>query len=173
MVRTIAGLAPLSVLWRRLDSTFADPLELDRSFAPRHAGPASARCGAATCRMVNALGSGVLETRALLAFLPRICRLCCGEPLAMPNIATWWCGQAAEREHVRANADRMMIGSALSTRLPFDIDETTVLGDQSAAGPAASVDAWPEPTAAGLVGQEAVTLSTTPAMWTASLCPAR
>ena len=80
--------------------------------------------------LVNALGSGVLETRALLAFLPRIAQALLGEPLILPNIATWWCGQPAERAHVRANKDRMMIGPALSTRLPFETDDTTVLGGQ-------------------------------------------
>ena len=29
MIRTVAGLTPVSVLWRRLDSGWADPLELD------------------------------------------------------------------------------------------------------------------------------------------------
>ncbi len=37
MVRTVAGLRPLSVLWRRLDAQFADPMELDGSLADRHA----------------------------------------------------------------------------------------------------------------------------------------
>ena len=45
----------------------------------------------------------MLETRALLAFMPRIARALLGEPLILPNIATWWCGQPAERAHVRAN----------------------------------------------------------------------
>ena len=31
MVRTVAGLRPLSVLWRRLDAAWADPLELDET----------------------------------------------------------------------------------------------------------------------------------------------
>ena len=29
MVRTVSGLKPVDVLWRRLDAAFADPLELD------------------------------------------------------------------------------------------------------------------------------------------------
>ena len=29
MVRTVGGLHPVSVLWRRLDARYADPLELD------------------------------------------------------------------------------------------------------------------------------------------------
>ena len=28
MVRTVSGLKPVTVLWRRLDAAFADPLEL-------------------------------------------------------------------------------------------------------------------------------------------------
>ena len=31
MVRTISGLKPISVIWRRIDATYADPLELDES----------------------------------------------------------------------------------------------------------------------------------------------
>ena len=31
MVRTVAGLQPVSVLWRRLDAIWADPLELERA----------------------------------------------------------------------------------------------------------------------------------------------
>ena len=38
MVRTVSGLKPVSVLWRRLDAAFADPLELSARLAHRHAG---------------------------------------------------------------------------------------------------------------------------------------
>ncbi len=114
--------------------------------------------------LVNALGSGVLETRAMLAFVPAIARALRGAPLALPNIATWWCGQAEERAHVTAAMGRMMIGSALATRLPFDIDEATVLGGQFRRRAGASVAEWIEREGPSLVGQEAVRLSTTPAL---------
>ncbi len=162
MVRTVAGLRPVSVLWRRLDAAFADPLELDATSRLGTPGLVGAvRQGSVT--LVNALGSGILETRALLAFLPRIARALTGEPLILPNIATWWCGQKAERDHVRANKDRMMIGPALSTRLPFEPDDTTVLGARFRDKARASFDSWLETDGADLVGQEAVMLSTTPA----------
>jgi hypothetical protein len=51
---------------------------------------------AGTVTLVNALGVGVLESQALLAFLPGIARALNGRPLKLPNIATWWCGQQAE-----------------------------------------------------------------------------
>jgi len=170
MVRTVAGLRPVSVLWRRLDAAFADPLELDagsRLGTPGLVG--AARAGSVT--LVNALGSGVLETRALLAFMPRIARALLGEPLILPNIATWWCGQPAERAHVRAHRDRMMIGPALSTRLPFEPDDVTILGDRFRPGAAGGFEAWLEADGTSLVGQEAVMLSTTPAFVDGRLLP--
>jgi uncharacterized circularly permuted ATP-grasp superfamily protein/uncharacterized alpha-E superfamily protein len=169
MVRTVAGLRPVSVLWRRMDAAFADPLELD---AASHLGTpglvGAVRQGSVT--LVNALGSGVLETRALLAFLPRIAEAW-STPLILPNIATWWCGQPAERAHVAASRERMMIGPALSTRLPFEADDATVLGGRFRPGAQASFEAWLAADGAALVGQEAVTLSTTPAWVDGRLVP--
>ncbi len=78
MVRTVSGLKPVGVLWRRLDAAFADPLELNPESRIGTPGLAEAlRRGSAI--VVNALGSGILETRALLAFLPRISRALRGE----------------------------------------------------------------------------------------------
>lgn len=70
--------------------------------------------------MVNALGSGVLETRALMAFLPKLARDLLGSDLMMPNIATWWCGGLAERQAVLADPGRMVISDAFATGLPYD-----------------------------------------------------
>jgi uncharacterized circularly permuted ATP-grasp superfamily protein/uncharacterized alpha-E superfamily protein len=170
MVRTVAGLEPVHVLWRRLDSSFADPLELDPESRLGTPGLASAvRQGSVT--LVNALGTGVLETRALMAFLPRIALDLLGEPLRMPNIATWWCGQSAERAHVQANLGAMLIGSAHSTRLPYETEETTVLGAELHGAAAESEGEWLEADGAQLVGQEAVTLSTTPSYEKGQLMP--
>ncbi|HBS99834.1 circularly permuted type 2 ATP-grasp protein [Salipiger marinus] len=169
-VRTVGGAEPVSVLWRRLDSRFADPLELDETSALGTPGMVSAlRAGALT--MVNCLGSGVLEARALQAFLPRICRALTGAPLKLPNIATWWCGQPRERAYVRDNLERMMIGPAQSTKLPFDMDATTALGGRFRGAAQPSVLDWLEREGDTLVGQEAVTLSTTPAMVEGQLRP--
>ena len=169
-VRTITGPEPVSVIWRRLDARYADPLELDESSALGTPGLVGAiRDGAVT--MVNALGSGVLEARAMLAFLPRISEVLLGEGLKLPNIATWWCGQSAERAYVRENIDRMMIGPALSTKLPFEMEGNTVLGGAFRGTAMPSVADWLDKDGANLVGQEAVALSTTPAMHEGRLVP--
>lgn len=170
MVRTINGLEPVAVLWRRLDSRFADPLELDENSALGTPGMVGAlRAGAVT--MLNSLGSGVLEARALMAFLPRISETLTGERLKLPNIATWWCGQKAERDYVCDNLQDMMIGPALSSQLPFEMDSSTALGGRFRAAAANSVRNWIARSGTDLVGQQAVTLSTTPAMEDGSLTP--
>jgi uncharacterized circularly permuted ATP-grasp superfamily protein/uncharacterized alpha-E superfamily protein len=161
MVRTVAGLKPISVLWRRLDAAFADPLELNPASRIGTPGLAQAvRQGSVA--VVNALGSGILETRALLAFLPRISRALRGEDLALPSIATWWCGQEKERDHVIANLDRMMVGPALSTRLAFEDEANTVLGSTLKKEAREALLRRLRGEGGQFVGQEAVTLSTTP-----------
>ncbi|MER8741947.1 circularly permuted type 2 ATP-grasp protein [Mesorhizobium sp. M1004] len=161
MVRTVSGLMPISVLWRRLDAAFADPLELRSDSHIGTPGLVEAiRRG--TVSTVNALGSGLMETRALLAFLPKISRALRGEELLLPSVATWWCGQATERAHVLANIDRMVIGPALSTRLAFEDDGQTRLGSALTPEERIALIARIESDGSGFVGQEAVTLSTTP-----------
>ncbi|MEZ5668936.1 MAG: circularly permuted type 2 ATP-grasp protein [Alphaproteobacteria bacterium] len=160
MVRTIDGGRPVSVLWRRLDAAFTDPLELNPLSQIGTPGLVEAvRQGSVS--LVNALGAGVLESRALLAFLPRIAEAL-GQGLTLPNIATWWCGDAAARDHVAAHFDEMVIGPALSTRLTFEDDGETALGASLDEAARAAVRARLERDGGSLVGQEAVTLSTTP-----------
>lgn len=161
MVRTIAGPRPVSVLWRRLDSSWVDPLELDDASTLGTAGLVEAvRRG--NLAIVNGLGSGILETRALLAFLPRICEVLRGEPLAIPNIATWWCGDPGARDHVLANARNMTIGPALSTRPSLEAGDDDVGAGWFRSRNDASLEWRLVTNGALLVGQEAIRLSTTP-----------
>ncbi|MGN7294021.1 circularly permuted type 2 ATP-grasp protein [Rhizobium sp. SAFR-030] len=170
MVRTVAGLKPIGVLWRRLDASYSDPLELNQTSHIGTPGMVQAlRAGSVT--IVNALGSGILETRALLAFMPTISRRMLGEELLLPSIATWWCGQKDERRHVADNIERMVIGPAYS-RLPFFEDNgRSVLGSSPRGADKPSVSDWLAAEGGRLVGQELVTLSTTPAYAGGRLIP--
>ncbi|MDE1991460.1 MAG: circularly permuted type 2 ATP-grasp protein [Rhizobiaceae bacterium] len=170
MVRTVAGLRPISVLWRRLDASYSDPLELNQQSHIGTPGMVQAlRAQAVT--IVNALGSGILETRALLAFMPTICRHLRGEDLKLPSIATWWCGQEAEREHVAANIEKMVIGPAYSCMPFFDDNGQSVLGSTLRSTAKESISEWLTTDGHKLVGQEVVTLSTTPAWVNGKLRP--
>ena len=61
-----------------------------------------------------------------------------------------------------SNFDRMMIGPALSTRLPFEDEGATVLGSRLDGAERAALLDRIAADGAAFVGQEAVTLSTTP-----------
>ncbi|HEY5819246.1 MAG TPA: circularly permuted type 2 ATP-grasp protein [Mesorhizobium sp.] len=156
VVRSISGTRPLSVLWRRLDSNFADPLELDGASKLGTAGLLGA-VRAGNISMVNALGTGVLEEKALFAFFPGICRHLLGTSLEMPNVATWWCGGDAERDYVKANAAGMVLRPAMSVR--GGARQAVAASDLSARN------------GRHFVGQESVTLSTTPAWENGALVP--
>jgi len=162
MVRTIEGLQPLGMLWRRIDAAFADPIEFNPTSHIGTPGLMEA-VRAGHLGMANALGSGVLEMRAMMAFLPRMSKVLTGQPLALPNIATWWCGGTRERAYVQKNAQNMLISPADAVDLPFDLGATTALGGEFRGTAMGSISDWLEREGDRLVGQEAVTLSTTPA----------
>lgn len=170
LVRTVAGLQPVGVLWRRLDANWIDPLELDETSQLGTPGMLDA-VRAQSLTMVNALGSGVLEARAFLAFLPRISEALTGEPLKIANIATWWCGQARERDFVKANAEKMTISDAFATTHLFEQDDKAIIGGQIDPARGETLAAFIDREGRRLVGQEAITLSTTPAFHGDGLVP--
>ena len=95
--------------------TSLDPLELDAASRLGVPGLVDAlrKDGVVVANMP---GSGVLEARALLGFLPALSRRLLGEELKMPNIATWWCGQRAARDEVLSTARRARDRRRLSAR---------------------------------------------------------
>ncbi|WP_055045503.1 circularly permuted type 2 ATP-grasp protein [Devosia sp. A16] len=161
MVRTVSGLQPISVLWRRMDASFVDPLELRYDSHIGTPGLTEAlRRG--TISMVNALGTGILETRAFSAFMPNLCQALTGRALELPSIATWWCGGAAERQHVIDNVDTMMVGSAFATGLAIEDQRGTVVGSALSATDRQALLDRLDAEGGRFVGQEQVQLSTAP-----------
>jgi len=50
---------------------------------------------------------------ALLGFLPRLCTHLLGQPLKMPSVATWWCGEPVALEDVISKLDRLVLAKRL------------------------------------------------------------
>jgi uncharacterized circularly permuted ATP-grasp superfamily protein/uncharacterized alpha-E superfamily protein len=97
-LKTLDGLQPVDVIVRRVDDTWCDPLELRGDSILGVPGLVEA-ARAGHVAISNALGTGAVETTALLAFLPALSRHLLGEKLLIPNVATWWCGQESERDY--------------------------------------------------------------------------
>ena len=83
-VRTIAGLKRADVILRRIDSDFADPLELNARSRLGVAGLVEVLRGGGVT-VANALGSGVMETPVMMSFMPKLCRRIMGEELKLPE----------------------------------------------------------------------------------------
>jgi uncharacterized circularly permuted ATP-grasp superfamily protein/uncharacterized alpha-E superfamily protein len=110
-LKTISGLKAVHVILRRLDDDFCDPLELNADSLLGVAGLAQVtRQGHVV--VANALGSNILQSGALLGFLPKLCERFLGEELKMPSVATWWCGEPQALETVIANLENLVIKPA-------------------------------------------------------------
>jgi uncharacterized circularly permuted ATP-grasp superfamily protein/uncharacterized alpha-E superfamily protein len=114
-LKTLSGLEPVDVILRRVDDDFADPLELRNDSMLGVPGLVRA-VRAGNVALANALGSGLAEAPAMMAFLPGLCRKLLGENLLMPSVATWWCGQERPRIEVEKNLERLVIKSSFRVR---------------------------------------------------------
>lgn len=158
-LKTLEGLRRVDVLVRQVHDVFCDPLELNSDSMLGAAGLLEAwRSG--SIAMANGLGTGLIETPALHPFMPGLCRHLLGEPLLIPCVPTWWCGQKRELDLVLSSPDRWVIKPAFvrGARDPIfladlDTEQKARLLDTIRATP----HEW--------VAQEVLNLSTTPT-WT-------
>jgi uncharacterized circularly permuted ATP-grasp superfamily protein/uncharacterized alpha-E superfamily protein len=165
-LKTLEGLQPVHVILRRVDDHFCDPLELrGDSFLGVPGLVEAARSGNVT--IANALGCGLVESPAFLAFLPSLCRRLLGEELKLPSVATWWCGQAKEQDYVLEHLDKMVIKRSFA-----GVHQPVFGGMLNARQREELIDAirarpWE------FVGQEQVALSTCPVWVDSRLQPRR
>ena len=160
-IRTISGLRRTDVLLRRIDADFADPLELNAASRLGVAGLVQAvRDGKVV--IANALGAGLVEARAMLAFLPALAPQVLGEELSLPNIATWWLGRKDVREDVLRRLDDVVIAPAFGTQMAGLRLGGGVLGAELSDGQRAVLMQALQDRPIDYIAQEAVTLSTTP-----------
>jgi uncharacterized alpha-E superfamily protein len=114
-LKTIDGLEQIDVILRRVDDSFCDPLELRGESLLGVPGLVDAIV-AGNVRVANALGSGVIETAAIMPFLPGLCRHLLGERLKLPSVATWWCGQEYALDWVLNHLDSVVVKPAFPSR---------------------------------------------------------
>jgi uncharacterized circularly permuted ATP-grasp superfamily protein/uncharacterized alpha-E superfamily protein len=131
-LKTLQGLKRVHVLLRRLDDEYCDPAALRTDSTLGVAGLlSSARAGNVV--IANALGSGVLESPALAGFLPAICDRLLGEPLRLPSVATWWCGEAPALQYAISHLPDLVIKPAFpSMKLEPTFGHTLDRGGQEA-----------------------------------------
>ena len=126
-VRTIAGLRRIDAVWRWINSRDIDPLNFDTRSRIGVPGLLSA-CESGQLAVANWMGAGVVESRAMSAFMPALCQRLLGESLKLPNAATWWCGRPNERDYVLENLDTLVLSSSFRTPVALLPEGTTRAG---------------------------------------------
>lgn len=107
-LKTLEGLKQVDVILRRVDGNFCDPIELRADSYLGVAGLVEA-VRAGNVVVANALGTGLIESPALMPFLPGLSRQLLGERLRLPSVATWWCGQENAFAYVREHLESLVI----------------------------------------------------------------
>ncbi|HXP62133.1 MAG TPA: circularly permuted type 2 ATP-grasp protein [Dongiaceae bacterium] len=154
-LKTLSGLESVHVLLRRVDDEFCDPLELRNESMLGVPGLVEAlREG--TVVVANMLGSGLVQSPALMAFLPGFCQHLMGEELQLPSVATWWCGQKPAAEYVREHLDKLLLHTAFRVA-PSSLTEAVPQSDHQELEKRLAFQPHL------LVGQERVVFSTAPA----------
>ena len=166
-LKSLEGLRPVDVVLRRMDDGFCDPLELRSDSYLGVPGLVEA-VRAGNVAVANALGSGLLETSAFIPFLPGLSRSLLGERLALPSVATWWCGQPAALRYVRENLDFLVIKPAFPAK-----GMEPVFGGRLAPTERARILAQLEERPNEFVGQELLNLSSVPVWSDNGLMPRR
>lgn len=166
-LRTVGGLRRVDAIIRRVDSAFCDPLELHAHSLLGVPGLVHAAHGQRVA-LANQLGSGALESTALLAFLEPLCREVLGEPLHLPSVATWWCGHDKARAYVLEKLDTLVVKPSFRETGLSTTRFSSFLSEEERAATAADIRARPW----AYCGQERVHLGSTPAWIDGALRPA-
>lgn len=110
-MRTIAGPAPVDVIYRRIDDDFLDP----ETFRPDSllGVPGLMRAWRkGNVAIANAPGAGVADDKVVYTFMPDIIRYYLAEEPVLPNVPTWRCLFETERRHVLAHLHELVVKPA-------------------------------------------------------------
>ena len=107
-MKTTAGLQQVDVIYRRVDDDFLDPLVFKPESTLGVSGLLSAyRKG--NVAIVNAIGNGVADDKAVYVFVPEMIRYYLNEEPILKNVPTLHLSNPDDQKHVLANINKMVI----------------------------------------------------------------
>ena len=107
-MKTTHGLDQVDVIYRRIDDEYLDPL----TFRPDSALGVPGLIGAyrkGNVAIVNAVGNGVADDKAVYAYVPAMIRYYLNEEPILPNVPTFHMNDEEAREHVFKNIESMVL----------------------------------------------------------------
>lgn len=108
MMRTTQGLAPVHVIYRRVDDEFLDPVHFRADSMLGCPGLIDA-ARAGNVVLANAVGNGVADDKLVYTYMPDIIRYYLSEDPIIKNVDTWRVGDADAREEVLDRLDELVL----------------------------------------------------------------
>lgn len=107
-MRTTQGLKKIDVIYRRVDDSFLDPLCFNHNSQLGVAGLMAAyRAG--HVNLVNAVGTGVADDKAIYSYVPSIIKFYLNEEPILQNVTTYRCSDAKQKAYVLQNIHQLVI----------------------------------------------------------------
>ncbi|CAM4402877.1 circularly permuted type 2 ATP-grasp protein [Zobellia nedashkovskayae] len=105
---TTKGLQRVDVIYRRLDDEYIDPLVFNKQSLLGTPGLFNAYIKG-NVALVNAPGTGVVDDKAVYAYIPRIIKYYLGEDMILPNVKTYICDEEQDRKYVIDNIHNLVV----------------------------------------------------------------
>ena len=110
-MRSIAGLEPVDVIYRRVDDDFLDP-EAFREDSMLGVPGLMRAWRAGKVAIANAPGAGVADDKVVYAWVPEIIRYYLGEEPLLANVPTWKCSNPDDLAYVLEHLDELVVKPA-------------------------------------------------------------
>lgn len=107
-MKTTKGLQRVDVIYRRIDDDFIDPLAFRPDSILGVPGLMEVYRNGRVA-IANALGTGVADDKMVYAYVPKMIRYYLDEDQSLPNVPTYLCEDAQQRDHVLSHLDQLVV----------------------------------------------------------------
>ena len=109
-MRRTNGLAPVHVIYRRIDDDYLDPLAFNPKSLLGVPGLFNAyrKGNVALC---NPIGTGVADDKAMYYYVPKMIRFYLGQEALLPNVETFLSGNEKDMAYILANIEKLVVKS--------------------------------------------------------------
>ena len=110
-MRTIGGLAPVDVIYRRIDDLFLDPSVFNKQSVLGVTGLFQAWVKG-NVALANAPGAGVADDKIIYTYVPKLIKYYLDEDPVLPNVPSYLCVDKLQRDHVLKNLHQLVVKPA-------------------------------------------------------------
>ncbi len=110
-MKTIKGLERVDVIYRRIDDLFIDPLAFNPDSVIGVRGLMNAWLKG-NVAIANAPGAGVADDKVIYTYVPKMIEYYLNQKPLIPNVPSYLCSIADEREYILAHLDKLVVKPA-------------------------------------------------------------